>query len=318
MTKFFCKSLVGLTGVFLVACSPTDPEEVDFWGSQTIRENCFADVGGSEDAVPEYDQFDPVVGRHCSGTNHQDIAGVEKVVYLGDSITEGTWPTLEEDFYRNQLTGMLEGAFGSMEVDRCSAFGARTDDLLKDPHRQVLDCFPDVEPKTTLVVMTIGGNDMFAAAEEIREGGDADSINGLLDQTYADLSEALRWFDDNPEHFPNGVYVVFSNIYEYTDATGDMGSCPTAEVFGFSGQVPEMRDAYVWMNEQYMKLAVESERDMLFTLESFCGHGFFNEDPTNECYRGPGAERWFDDTCIHPTPAGHLQMAKMFMDVVLE
>jgi hypothetical protein len=318
LTKFFCMSLIGLMGVALVACSPVAEEKEDRWAQQTVRENCFSDVGDANSSAPEYDQFDPVVGRHCSGTNHQDIAGIEKVVYLGDSITEGTWPTLEEDFYRNQLTGMLDAQFGAVEVDRCSAYGARTDDLLREPHQQILNCFPDTELKTTLVVMTIGGNDMFAAAEDIREGGDAESISGLLDQTYADLSDALQWFDDNPERFPNGVFVVFSNIYEYTDATGDMGSCPTADLLGFSGQVPEMRDAYVWMNEQVMKLAVETQRDMLFTLEAFCGHGFFNEDPDNECYRGPGAERWFDDTCIHPTPAGHKQLASMFMDLVRE
>ena len=302
----------------VLACGPSEVQEEDPWDSQTIRENCFPGVGDAQASVPSYDQFEPVVGRHCSGTNHQDIRGVEKVVYLGDSITEGTWPTLEEEFYRSQLTVLLEAEFGSIEVDRCSAYGARTDDLLKEPHQQIHACFPEVESKTTLVVITIGGNDMFAAAQDIMEGGDSESIGGLLDQTYADLDEAIRWFDENPTHFPNGVFIVFSNIYEYTDATGDMGSCPTAEFLGFSGQVPEMRDAYVWINEQYMKLAVETQRDVLFALEGFCGHGFFNEDPNNECYRGPTAERWFDDTCIHPTPAGHGQMAKMFMDVVLE
>jgi lysophospholipase L1-like esterase len=308
----------GGLGLLLMSCSPGEAPQEDPWDNQTIRENCFPDVGDPTAPAPAYDDFEPVVGRHCSGTNHQDISGVEKVVYLGDSVTEGTWPTLEEDFYRSRLTVSLEAEYGGIEVDRCSAYGARTDDLLREPHQQILSCFPDVELKTTLVVMTIGGNDMFAAAEDLRDGVDADSIAGLLDQAYLDLEDAIRWFDDHSERFPNGVFVIFSNIYEYTDATGDMGSCPTAEILGFPGQVPEMRDAYVWINEQYMRLAVQTQRDMLFSLEQFCGHGFFNEDPNNECYRGPSTERWFDDTCIHPTPAGHTQIAKMFMDVVLE
>ncbi len=53
-------------------------------------------------------------------------------------------------------------------------------------------------------------------------------------------------------------------------------------------------------------------------LESFCGHGFYAGDPTNECYRGPDAEVWFDATCIHPNPAGHAAISDMVLDVVGE
>jgi len=51
---------------------------------------CFADRAEGDTPSPNYDQFDPQVGRHCSGTNHQEIEGVEKVVFLGDSVTNGT------------------------------------------------------------------------------------------------------------------------------------------------------------------------------------------------------------------------------------
>jgi hypothetical protein len=36
------------------------------------------------------------------------------------------------------------------------------------------------------------------------------------------------------------------------------------------------------------------------------------------CYRGPGAEVWFDLTCIHPNPTGHDKITDMFMAVVSE
>lgn len=55
-----------------------------------------------------------------------------------------------------------------------------------------------------------------------------------------------------------------------------------------------------------------------YDLEHFCGHGFHNEDPESECYRGPGVERWFDFTCTHPTPAGHRQIADMVLAVIDE
>jgi hypothetical protein len=57
---------------------------------------------------------------------------------------------------------------------------------------------------------------------------------------------------------------------------------------------------------------------MIFLLENFCGHGFFAGQPGNECYRGPGAETWFDFTCIHPNPTGHAAMADLFDKTIAE
>ena len=80
----------------------------------------------------------------------------------------------------------------------------------------------------------------------------------------------------------------------------------------------DMAEMVVWANEQYMAIATETGADMIFLLESFCGHGFNADDPTAPCYRGPGAETWFDLTCIHPNPTGHQQITDMFMAVVNE
>jgi hypothetical protein len=74
----------------------------------------------------------------------------------------------------------------------------------------------------------------------------------------------------------------------------------------------------MWMMEQYMAVAVETNSDLVFVLESFCGHGFRHDDPQNGCYRGPDAERWFDATCIHPNPTGHGVLADMFLEIVEE
>jgi hypothetical protein len=57
---------------------------------------------------------------------------------------------------------------------------------------------------------------------------------------------------------------------------------------------------------------------MIFMLESFCGHGWNNENPDARCYLGPGAPRWFDITCTHPNVEGHQAIADMFLAVVGE
>ena len=41
-------------------------------------------------------------------------------------------------------------------------------------------------------------------------------------------------------------------------------------------------------------------------------------DPEATCYLGPGAELYFDVTCIHPNDAGHHAMFEMFRDVIQE
>lgn len=278
---------------------------------------CYRNQMG-EELGPDYDQFTPIIGTHCRGTDHQDITGIEKVVFVGDSITTGTPPTLPEEYYRSLMEQSLRDRFGEeLEVANYSAFGRRVDDLLQPPHQMLIEAFPDVEPKTTLLIFTIGGNDVFAWAEDAAEGKPIEEIEGDVDAAIQLLSDAMDYLDDD-ERFPNGLYVAFSNVYEYTDGTGDTASCALAEGMGLGEEWSAGRPLVVRFNEAFMAEAVEHQFDLVFMLEHFCGHGFRNDDETGQCYRGPEAERWLDFTCIHPTPAGHGQIHDLFMAVVDE
>lgn len=289
----------------------------------TIRDRCFPGIGDAEAGFPAYDQYGVVVPDHCMGTDHQEVDRIEKLVFLGDSITAGTPPTPEDEYYRNALATMLDARYGpGLEIVDCSEYGARTDDLLLHSDRGLNLCFPEgVEDRRTLIVMTIGGNDMFAAAEDVATQGEAAAVT-TVSQAITYLDEALAWIRegadlDGPtpevsDRFPNGVFVAYSNVYEYTDATGDLGSCPAAEILGFDYAVPQLRDGYIWISEAFLELSVRYHMDAILMLEHFCGHGFRADDPEGECYRGPDTEPWFDGTCIHPNPAGHRQIAEMF------
>ncbi len=274
---------------------------------------CFEGLTGKV-AGPDYDQFKPVLSKTCLGTHHQDIKGVQKLVFLGDSITEGTPPSLPAQFYRSILTEDLRKKFGaSLEVKNCAAWGARMDDLLEGK-KEIAECFPAaVEPKRTLVVMTMGGNDISNWAKDKL---DAKTAIAEADKAVALLRAAMVWLKKDPKRFPAGVDVVLTNVYEYTDTTGDLMSCPTAAVSGMSGRWAEGAPAVVHFQEQIMKVAVDVGIDMVFLLEDFCGHGFKNDDPKNQCYRGPNTPRWFDLTCIHPNPAGHAEIARLFRAVI--
>src|SRR5687767_11484874 len=77
-----------------------------------LAERCFDGFGDPENGdLPQYDGFDPVVPRHCEGTDHQQIDALDRVVFVGDSITTGTFPTPEAGYYRNLLLADLDAKF---------------------------------------------------------------------------------------------------------------------------------------------------------------------------------------------------------------
>ena len=110
-------------------------------------------------------------------------------------------------------------------------------------------------------------------------------------------------------------------MYEFTDGTGNVQSCDVSGLAGFDKPVPapaKLADKVIWANEQYMKMAVETQTDVIFMLEEFCGHGFEANNPGAPCYRGPNQDVWFDLTCIHPNPTGHGKIRDMFLAVIKE
>jgi lysophospholipase L1-like esterase len=266
-------------------------------------------------SAPDYDRFSPTINASCTGTNHQLVRGIEKVVFLGDSITAGTPPTPGSEFYRARLEALLRGEFGAdLEVVSCAEWGAQTDDLMSG-QKQLEKCFPTgVEFKKTLIVMTLGGNDAASWAKSTLPLAQAEAAADLSLQTFRD---DVVWLKD-PAHFPAGSYVVFANPYEFTDGTGAVTSCLGARLAGFNADWPTGVPVMKRVLEGYMEIAVDTQSDMMFLFEPFCGHGYKNNDPAGPCYRGPNAPRWFDVTCIHPTPAGHQVIANAFYSVIRE
>ncbi|HEY6557746.1 MAG TPA: SGNH/GDSL hydrolase family protein [Polyangiaceae bacterium] len=314
-------------------------------GPPPTASQCFADDYVNPGAVPRvnYDQFNPTVGRHCNGTNHQDIAGVERVVFLGDSITVGTPPTAVPDFYRARLAVALAQKFGIRAPDEiwknldvvngtslsrssgafasCAEWGARTDDFIKNGG-QIELCFPDSErSKRTLVIITMGGNDIASIAKKgATMAPPYTELFAQTEQFVTYMRNAVNWLKE-PGRFPNGVFIVFGNNYEFTDGTADTSSCPAASLAGLGTPWQDtnaLRNILIRSNEQYLRIAAETRTDMLFMAEAFCGHGFKSTDPSAPCYRGPNQLNWFDLTCIHPTNIGHQAISNMFLSVISE
>lgn len=289
---------------------------------------------------PNYNDFDVELGSHCSGTNHQDITEIERVVFVGDSVTVGTPPTGAGDFYRSIVADELATMFGlqppeflwqqydpiggtsvvqeSGDFASCAVWGARNDDLLT----QLEDCFsPEDFQMRTLVITTMGGNDAAALARDYLEGVPLADVLAELETVVANHEAAIDWLVGDPDTFPNGVFVVNANVYEFTDFTLDLLSCPAAGTAGFDSNPDNpdvLRGALLHINEEYARIAGENGTDIVFMAEAFCGHGFHSDDAQSPCYRGPDNDNWFDFTCIHPTPTGHGELAQMFIDVIAE
>lgn len=89
-----------------------------------------------------------------------------------------------------------------------------------------------------------------------------------------------------------------------------------AEVLGLDYEVSSWALGYLTINEAYLQMAVETQTDMVFMMEHFCGHGFRADDETGGCYKGPETPVYFDGTCIHPSPEGHDKIAELFDSII--
>jgi len=307
----------------LLACTGPDvsdgPDPVD--AALSLRDRCFGHLGEgavAADYTELPDGLELVVPDHCLGTNHQDVGEVGRVVFLGDSITAGTPPTDEDEFYTTLVVEGLQARFGDVESANCSAWGARIDDLLVGGE-QLASCFAEPTDRRTLVVFTVGGNDMVAWGEDLAGGQSLDEVEAAFEQGMVDLEATLTWLRANEATLaPAGLSIVFANVYEYTDSTNEVGVCPLADFFDVPEDIEEFGEGYATIGLRYAEMAVRTRSDVVFLHEDFCGHGFFYDDPENPCYRGPEAEMWFDGTCIHPTPEGHARIAEMVLAVVDE
>ncbi|MEM6294702.1 MAG: SGNH/GDSL hydrolase family protein [Myxococcota bacterium] len=325
-----------------------EPETDDGGGSSSGGEGvgpfeaCYEGVFVNGFPGINYDGLRIPVGSHCLGTDFQDIDDVERVVFLGDSVTVGTPPTQVGDYFRNELADALADRFAlsfgsnkgqwqtpnvfdgtsivqdSGDFSSCAKWGARTDDLIAG--NQISDCYPeDSRDLQTLTIITMGGNDLSKIAQESGEGAPPEVSWEIAESAVTHMRESMEWLKD-AENFPNGHHVVFANVYEFTDGTGEVESCQLSGLAGFE-PLTSIGDALLvigWIEDQYARIAQETGSDFVFMFEEFQGHGFRSTDPEAPGYRGPGNENWFDLTCIHPTPTGHGAIAEMFLATISE
>ncbi len=304
--------------------------------ARPMIDECFGMLLDDAPFVADYASFDPVLGRHCRGSDHQDIDAVEQVVFVGDALVAGLPQWQAHRLMRFELAERLSERFGLhapepawQEVDpltgqpalrrsgdfvACAHPSAAAADLLEG-RRLLIDCLlPDEHQQRTLFVIAVGIHDVRRLTESLAEGvGDAQVLSAAGAPVDA-LERAVRWIKD-PARFPAGSFAILANVPDWTDGRGDTAACPNWPALAEDRQ-PLFGRLMAQLNGQYMRVAVEQRVDLVFVQEHFCGHGrqFRNPDPL--CLGVP--EAWVDDRCLFLRPPGDAALTRLFWDVITD
>jgi len=239
----------------------------------------------------------------------------DRLVVMGDSISDpqGYNVTNPNLAYFNQLLNNTKWAdeenttlptkFGhDVELVNVAKAGAVTKDLANQYDRLVNRIAG--QPGHTIVVMTIGGNDMQVAL------GTGQSPTG---KTLTDALANIRALVDslrNPDVLPDGVSIYLASVYDPSDGVGRVDSC-----FGGTDLRPFMEALDVW-SEKYVELGKERGIAIVDALHHFKGHGFYAKDKTNQYYDETDPTIWFDSDCVHPNDRGHNQLRRLFFEAI--
>lgn len=235
-----------------------------------------------------------------------------RIVFFGDSITEGVGVTDPNDRYVALLQHNadetwpgwagddLAARFPGLDVIDVSLGGATTGSVLASQLGQIDDALAEHGPAggPTLIVGTIGGNDLL----DVLLSGD---IEAGTDAVIANLEQITQFMLD-PARFPDGVYLAITDVYDPTDGAAQVDDC----FYGIdlSPVMPEFER----LEAEARDLAARDGWALVDMRGHFIGHGFHYADA------GPWADEadptlWFAPDCIHPNQRGHHEIRRLFL-----
>jgi lysophospholipase L1-like esterase len=230
-------------------------------------------------------------------------------IEIGDSISDkGGSPTTAPYYYdllfSNDNTtyprwaGLdLKTKFGVQNHVHAAVAGSQTKDLLG----QVMGLAASL-PGPILVTVTSGGNDLRAAGTQAIAGTDSMYITQMATNIDSFLAAITT-----KDRFGSGVevYVLFANVYDPTDKTGDFMSKETG---GSTCPLP------LSLYPKADAVAVFGRWDKPFMTELPKYPNVF-EAPLYDTFLGHGIhdmDDWFYTDCIHPNKQGMHELRRMF------
>ena len=286
------RALVAIASLaFVAACADSSSLETSTSASNN-------DPGGSNPAGGDDNGKDGKDGPNGDGNTKPSTRGPFKsYVIFGDSISDrgGSGP-----YFYDLLADDLKDKFGDIKVSKHSNSGAVSSQLAAQ-----VKSAPAELPGPVAVSVTIGGNDMQAAALNILRGTDDKARAAYATNLQKAYDELL-----GEGRFGAGVEVTIfhSTLYDPSDGEGNFAEagCP-----GYLGMMPKQSTTTYWDNwNQTAMDALAKYGDSVVIVDTrtrFHGHGVGKlEDGTS----------WFDPDCIHPNTAGHEALRKLFFSSI--
>lgn len=281
----------------------------------------FACLSDTDDTIADIDSntFRPAIDEAPKpdrvGTYAHTLPKSPKtVIFLGDSITAGAGSQNDDEDYTSLLVNNtnawpewdgidLATRYPGIEVVDVSKSGAWTGTVLNDQMERLEDQIMLPFEGEALVVMTVGGNDLQSVLRN------PSGVEERLEKTVDNWRKIAEYFLDE-QRFPDGVTLLMANVYEPTDAVGQVGNCFYG--LNISSLLPSLHDA----NTQLRGLAEEAGFSVLDMRGTFLGHGFNYSDPTTPYYNEDDPSLWLANGCTHPNPRGHHEIRAMFWRAV--
>ena len=234
----------------------------------------------------------------------------EAVIFLGDSITAGAGAGNDEEDYVSLLVNNtstwpdwdgidLATRYPGIDVVDVSKSGAWTGTVLNHQFGRLEEQITLPFEGEVLVVMTVGGNDLQSVLMN------PSGVEERLESTIDNWRKIAEYFLDE-QRFPDGSTVLMANVYEPTDAVGQVDGCFYGLDISFL--LPSLLDA----NTQLRGLAEEMGFSVLDMRGTFLGHGFHYSDSTTPHYNEDDPSLWLANSCIHPNLRGHHEIRAMF------
>jgi len=246
----------------------------------------------------------------------------QTVIFLGDSITAGAGASSRELTYTSLLAHDqsdswtawaeqdLESLYGELDVIDVSVGGARTTTLIEEQLPAVTDEIGDTLTGETIVVMTIGGNDMQAALPSMLLAEDKEAeYEASIRPAVDNFSTILDYFQDEAR-FPDGAHIYLTNVYEPTDNGGRAQGCFLSVDIGAT--LPYLDRA----NAEIRELAVDRGVAAIDLRGHFLGHGHNHDDAELDAHDADDPTLWMADDCIHPNDRGHHEVRRLFLTAI--
>jgi lysophospholipase L1-like esterase len=284
----------------LSACSGTTPDDTN--GDQTPDAGASAPVCATTKAT-----------RHASYVPAAEKpTDAKRIIVLGDSISTGTGASTPGLSYFGLLgkndaawTAELKTSFSAryghdVDLVNVAVNGATTGSMAQHQLDALGAALGGPAAGHSIVVLTIGGNDLQSAITDAFLGGTDDAL--------ANLRTTVTYLQDKAK-FPDGTSIYLATVYDPSDGEGHAQGC-------FLNQtLPTFVTALDTWRTKYIALGTELGFSVVDSLGHFHGHGHNFDHTANPYYQASDATGWFSD-CVHPNDRGHDELRRLFFEAV--